>query len=131
MLVLRFKIPIDYVMDKIEWVEIGALMKFQHYLVIDAWEMARFQSYISLKSQTNYKGEITDFLPFSWEKTEQEQEENTSISKEIYNTIVISSRWFLIWNYCWSINKQKLINNQIIWLYGICIKYLMYMPKFL
>lgn len=82
MLVLRFKIPIDYVMDCIEWVEIGALMKFQHYLVIDAWEMARFQSYISLKSQTNYKGEITDFLPFSWEKEAQEQAEDTSISKE-------------------------------------------------
>ena len=80
MLVLRFKIPIGYVMDKIEWVEIGALMKFQHYLVIDAWEMARFQSYISLKSQTNYKGEITDFLPFSWEK--ETQEENTSITQE-------------------------------------------------
>lgn len=82
MLVLRFKIPINYVMDCIEWVEIGALMKFQHYAVIDAWEMARFQSYISLKSQTNYKGEIQDFLPFSWEKETQEQEENTSISKE-------------------------------------------------
>lgn len=82
MLVLRLKIPIDYVMDKIDWSEIGALMKFQDYAVIDAWEMVRFQSYISLKSQTNYKGEIQDFLPFSWEKTEQEQEENTSISKE-------------------------------------------------
>lgn len=82
MLVLRFKIPIGYVMDKIEWVEIGALMKFQHYLVIDSWEMARFQSYIALKSQTNYKGEIQDFLPFSWEKENTEQEENTSISKE-------------------------------------------------
>lgn len=82
MLVLRLKIPIDYVMDKIDWCEIGALLKFQHYAVIDAWEMARFQSYISLKSQTNYKGEIIDFLPFSWEKETQEQEENTSISKE-------------------------------------------------
>lgn len=82
MLVLRFKIPIDYVMDKIDWCEIGALLKFQHYVVIDAWEMARFQTYITLKSQTNYKGEITDFLPFSWEKETQEQEENTSISKE-------------------------------------------------
>lgn len=82
MLVLRMKIPIDYVMDKIDWCEIGALMKFQHYAVIDAWEMARFQSYIGLKSQTNYKGEIQDFLPFSWEKTEQEKEENTSITQE-------------------------------------------------
>ena len=82
MLVLRFKIPIGYVMDKIEWVEIGALMKFQHYAVMDAWEMARFQTYITLKSQTNYKGEISDFLPFSWEKTEQEKEENTSITQE-------------------------------------------------
>lgn len=82
MLVLRLKIPIDYVMDKIEWCEIGALLKFQHYVVIDAWEMARFQSYINLKSQTNYKGEIQDFLPFSWEKTEQEKEENTSITQE-------------------------------------------------
>lgn len=82
LLVLRLKIPIDYVMDKIDWSEIGALMKYQHYAVIDSWEMARFQSYISLKSQTNYKGEITDFLPFSWEKTEKEQEENTSISKD-------------------------------------------------
>lgn len=82
MLVLRFKIPINYVMDKIEWVEIGALLKFQHYAVIDAWEMTRFQSYINLKSTTNYKGEIQDFLPFSWEKETQEQEENTSISKE-------------------------------------------------
>lgn len=82
MLVLRFKIPINYVMDKIEWCEIGALLKFQHYAVIDAWEIGRFQSYINLKSQTNYKGEITDFLPFSWEKETQEQEENTSISKE-------------------------------------------------
>lgn len=84
MLVLRLKIPINYVMDSIEWVEIGALMKFQHYAVIDAWEMARFQSYITLKSQTNYKGEITDFLPFSWEKenTSITQEENTSITQE-------------------------------------------------
>ena len=80
MLVLRLKIPIDYVMDKIDWCEIGALMKFQHYAIIDAWEIARFQSYINLKSQTNYKGEITDFLPFSWET--QEQEENTSITQE-------------------------------------------------
>lgn len=82
MLVLRFKIPIGYVMDKIDWCEIGALMKFQHYAVIDAWEMARFQSYISLKSQTNYKGEISDFLPFSWENETTEQEENTIITKE-------------------------------------------------
>lgn len=84
MLVLRLKIPIDYVMDKIEWSEIGALMRYQHYAVIDAWEMARFQSYITLKSQTNYKGEIQDFLPFSWEKenTSISKEENTSISKE-------------------------------------------------
>ena len=82
MLVLRFKIPIGYVMDKIEWCEIGALMKYQHYAVIDVWEIARFQSYINLKSQTNYKGEITDFLPFSWEKTEQEKDENTSITQE-------------------------------------------------
>lgn len=82
MLVLRLKIPIDYVMDKIEWSEIGALLRFQHYAVIDSWEMARFQSYIALKSQTNYKGEIQDFLQFSWEKETQEQEENTSITQE-------------------------------------------------
>lgn len=82
MLVLRLKIPIDYVMDKIEWVEVGALLRYQHYAVIDSWEMTRFQSYITLKSQTNYKGEIQDFLPFSWEKENTEQEENTSISKE-------------------------------------------------
>lgn len=82
LLVLRLKIPIDYVMDKIEWSEIGALMRYQHYVVIDSWEMARFQSYITLKSQTNYKGEIQDFLPFSWEKENTEQEENTSITQE-------------------------------------------------
>ena len=95
MLVLRFKIPIGYVMDNIEWAEIGALMKFQHYAIIDAWEMARFQSYISLKSQTNYKGEITDFLPFSWEKTEQEQEENTSITKEEITKLTEEAKAFL------------------------------------
>lgn len=98
MLVLRFKIPIGYVMDKIEWVEIGALLKFQHYAVIDAWEMARFQSYISLKSQTNYKGEITDFLPFSWEKETQEQEENTSISKEEITKLTAEAKALLTTN---------------------------------
>lgn len=82
LLVLRLKIPIDYVMDKIEWSEIGALMRYQHYAVIDSWEMARFQSYIALKSQTNYKGEIQDFLPFSWEKENTVQDENTSITQE-------------------------------------------------
>ena len=98
MLVLRFKIPIAYVMDSIEWVEIGALMKFQHYAVLDAWEMARFQSYISLKSQTNYKGEITDFLPFSWEKETQDQEENTTITQEEITKLTAEAKAFLTTN---------------------------------
>lgn len=79
---LQCKFPPDYVLDKMEWYEVTAIMKYQYYTYKDGWEQARLVAY--MVAQVNSKKTLTmsDILQFPWEKEEDTVKPKTSISKE-------------------------------------------------
>lgn len=70
----------EYVLDKIEWYEINALMKYQYYAIKDNWEQARLISYLIAQTNSKRKLKLQNIVPFTWEEDE-ETEDNKPITK--------------------------------------------------
>lgn len=80
MLVLKHHLSPSYVLDEMEFYEIRALLKYEHYSHRDEWEQARLIAY--MVAQVNSKKKLTfqDITKFYWE--DQQEEQDTSITKE-------------------------------------------------
>lgn len=70
----------EYVLDKIEWYEINALMKYQYYSLKDNWEQARLVAFMIAQTNSKRKLKLQDIVPFAWDEDE-ENEDNKPITK--------------------------------------------------
>ena len=61
-----------------EFYEIRALLKYEHYSHRDEWEQARLIAYMVAQVNSKKKLKFQDITKFYWE----EEEHDTSISKE-------------------------------------------------
>ena len=69
----------DYVLDKMQWYEVNALLKYRHYKIKDNWEQSRLISYLIAQVNTKKTLKLDDIISFEWEK---EKHNETIISKE-------------------------------------------------
>lgn len=74
--------PPDYVLDKMEWYEITAVMKYHYYAYKDNWEQARLVAYMVAQVNSKRTLTMTEILEFPWEKEEDKIMTKTSITKE-------------------------------------------------
>lgn len=73
MLTLQMGLSPEYVLDKIEWYEINALMKYQYYSIKDNWEQARLIAFMIAQTNSKRKLKLQDIVPFVWEEEEIEE----------------------------------------------------------
>jgi len=71
----------DYVLDKMQWYEINAAMKYSHYSVKDGWEQARLVAYMVAQVNSKRTLEMDEIVKFPWEN-EDDEPVKTSITKE-------------------------------------------------
>ena len=82
-LTLQFGLSPDYVLDRMQWYEINALLKYGYYSVKDGWEQARLISYLIAQTNSTKKLSMNDIIKFYWEKEEiEESPEITKIDAE-------------------------------------------------
>ena len=80
MLVLKHHLDPSYVLDQMEFYEIKALLKYEHYSHRDEWEQARLIAYMVAQVNSKKKLKFQDITKFYWE--DQQEEHDTSITKE-------------------------------------------------
>ncbi len=71
----------DYVLDKMQWYEINAAMKYQHYSIKDGWEQARLVAYMVAQVNSKHTLQMDEIVKFPWED-EDDEPSKTSITKE-------------------------------------------------
>ena len=79
-MVLKHHLSPSYVLDEMEFYEIRALLKYEHYSHRDDWEQARMVAYMIAQVNSKRKLTFQDITKFYWEK--EAEEHDTSISKE-------------------------------------------------
>lgn len=84
-LTLQLHLPPEYVMDKMEFFEIRALMKYKYYSHMDEWEQTRFISYVLAQVNSKKKLKLSDIIDFHWEKDNEEM--NKEVSHEEVNRL--------------------------------------------
>ena len=67
-------------MDKMEFFEIRALLKYQWYSHKDSWEQARLISYIMAQVNSKNKMKMSDIIDFEWEKEANSLSNNEKIN---------------------------------------------------
>lgn len=77
---MQLGFPPDYVLDKMEWYEVNAALKYQHYAIKDGWEQARLIYSIIYNANTKHPKKMNDLFSFTWEK--EQEKTDTSISNE-------------------------------------------------
>lgn len=90
----------EYVLDKIEWYEINALMKYQYYAIKDNWEQARLIAFLIAQTNSKKKLKLQDIVPFAWDEDE-ENEDNKPITKSEIERLKARAQ-----NYLYSKNKS-------------------------
>lgn len=86
-LVLRCGLDPGYVLDRMEFYEIEALMENMWMKDKESWEQTRIQAYITAQVNSTKKIEMTDLLTFPWEKdrvkVEDTPEDREAVMKEM------------------------------------------------
>ena len=72
----------DYVLDRMEWYEINAAMKYSFYSYKSGWEQARLVAYMVAQVNSKHTLKMDEIIKFPWEKDEDDTPAKTSISKE-------------------------------------------------
>ena len=78
-----------------EFYEIRAIMKYQHYAHKDEWEQARFISYLIAQVNSKNKLKLKDIIEFEWDKDIDEMsnsvsnEEIAKLRKEAQNVALL------------------------------------------
>lgn len=85
-LTLQLHLPPDYVMDKMEFYEIRAVMKYQYYAYKDNWEQARLISYLVAQVNSKKKLKLSDIMEFEWDK------DNAALNKSVSNEEIAKLR---------------------------------------
>lgn len=98
-------LPPEYVLDKIEWYEINALMQYQYYSLKDNWEQARLIAFMIAQTNSKRKLKLQDIVPFTWEEDE-ENEDNKPITKSEIERLKARAQDYL-YNKNKSIEKRK------------------------
>lgn len=93
-------LPPEYVLDKIEWYEINALMQYQYYSLKDNWEQARLIAFMIAQTNSKRKLKLQDIVPFVWDEDE-ENEDNKPITKSEIERLKARAQ-----NYLYSKNKS-------------------------
>lgn len=75
------KYPPEYVLDRMEWYEINAAMKYQYYSIKEGWEQARLIAYMVAQVNSKRTLKMEEILQFPWER-EDADKSSTSITKE-------------------------------------------------
>ena len=79
-LVLRYNISPDYVLNHMELYEAKALLKYSDYSSRDSWEQSRLVAYLIAQTNSTKKMKPSDIIKFSWDN--EFDKENTGISNE-------------------------------------------------
>ena len=79
-LVLKFNISPDYVLDSMRLYEAKALLKYSDYSSRDSWEQSRLVAYLIAQTNSTKKMKPSDIIKFSWDN--EFNEENTGISND-------------------------------------------------
>ena len=69
----------EYVLDKMQWYEINAALKYSYYAFKDGWEQSRLISYLIAQTNSRKKLSLEDITKFYWEK--EHEETDTKITK--------------------------------------------------
>lgn len=72
-LVLYLGLNPEYVMDKMEFYEIAALMNYSHQKHRVEYECARLNAYITAQCNSRKKLKPTDICEFEWEKDQNKK----------------------------------------------------------
>lgn len=73
----------DYVLDRMEFYEVSALMEYAHMRHKEAWERARLIAYTTAQVQSSKKLKLSDICSFSWDKEEETASgDNTPMTQE-------------------------------------------------
>ena len=78
-LVLKFNLSPDYVLDRMRLYEAKALLKYSDYSSRDSWEQSRLVAYLIAQTNSTKKMKPSDIIKFSWDN---EYNGDTSISNE-------------------------------------------------
>ena len=76
---MKLHYPPDYVLDRMEWYEIEAVIKYQHYANIDDWEQTRLIAYVIAQTNSKKRLKLEDIIKFPWDS--QYKTESQTISK--------------------------------------------------
>lgn len=80
-LVLQCRFSPEYVLDKMEWYEVGAALQFLHYSNRTEWEQSRMMAYVTAQVQSTKKLKPEDIIKFPWDDKNPTEKANTDISK--------------------------------------------------
>lgn len=78
-LVLRYNISPDYVLNHMQLYEARALLKYSDYSSRDSWEQSRLVAYLIAQTNSTKKMKPSDIIKFSWDN---EHNGDTSISND-------------------------------------------------
>lgn len=81
-LVLQCGVDPGYVLDRMEFYEMEALIENMWMKSKESWEQARLQAYVTAQCQSTKKLEMTDVMTFPWEDVKTEKIEATRDEKE-------------------------------------------------
>lgn len=85
---LQLGLSPEYILDKMEFYEIRALMKYHYYAHKDNWEQARLISYLIAQVNSKNKLKLSDIIDFGWDKDmEKKDEEVKAVSNEQINKL--------------------------------------------
>lgn len=83
LLVLEAGIDPGYVLDRMEFYEIDALIDHFYLSHKEGWEQARMISYVIAQSNSTKKIRPTDLIQFPWDKMELESTDKAISTKDI------------------------------------------------
>ena len=79
-LVIQLGYSPEYVLDRMEWYEVNAALKYSYYGIKDGWEQSRFISYLIAQVNSKKKLTLDDITKFYWEK--ETVDTDTKITKK-------------------------------------------------
>ncbi len=80
-LVLDAGIPPEYVLDKMAFYEVDAILEKLYYRHRESWDQTRFISYVMAQSHSTKRIKPADLVKFPWDK-DQDEPANSSINQE-------------------------------------------------
>ena len=93
MLVLKYGISPEYVLDRMQSYEILALIKYGYMRNQENWELTRFMSYLIAQTNSTKKLKPTDIISFAWDKNEKDDE--GMITKEDIERLTAKAEGYL------------------------------------